>query len=396
MTPRLAWLFSVAAGTAVANLYWSQPLLSAIADDLGIASHRASWVLTLVQLGYAVGILLILPLGDVANRRRMVPMMIASSALALVAVAVAPTMGVLLVVMSVLGITAIAGQLLVPLAGDLSPDDKRGEYVSTVTAGILIGILLSRTLAGFIADLAGWRVVYLVAAVVAGVLAVVMFTQLPDLPPQQKLGYPALMRSVLRIITSHSTLRWTMALGMLGFGTFTLFWTALTFLLSSEPYSYSLTQIGSFGLAGLAGALASRRVGVLHDRGHSVPATGAMWLLALLVWVGVGIGGRSLAVLIVAVVLIDVALQGQMILNQIRLFALSDAERSRLNSVFVTFNFLAAAVGSAAAGALWNWGGWTAVTVAGAAGSLAALVVWLLGRRGPLQEPAASDLRRAQ
>lgn len=393
MTPRLAWLFSLAAGAAVANLYLSQPLLAAIADDLGIPSHQASWLLTLVQVGYAAGILLILPLGDVLNRRRMVPMMIAASSLALVAVAVAPTIGALLVVMSILGITAIAGQLLVPLAGDLSPDEKRGEYVSTVTAGILIGILLSRTLAGVIGDLAGWRVVYLVAAGVAAVLAVIMFRSLPDLPPRQRIGYPELMRSVFSIIARHPTVRWTMALGMLGFGTFTMFWTALTFLLSEEPYAYSLTQIGLFGLAGLAGALASRRVGVLHDRGHSVSATGAMWLLALLVWVGVGFGGRSLAVLIAAVVLIDVALQGQMILNQIRLFAVSDAERSRLNAVFVTFNFVAAAAGSATAGALWAWSGWTAVSVAGAAGSAAALVVWVLGRRGPLQVPVARDLR---
>lgn len=387
MTPRLALLFSVAAGAAVANLYWSQPLLETIATDLKIPPQQATWVLTLVQLGYAAGILLILPLGDVLNRRRMVPLMIAASSVALVAVALAPTMGLLLVVMTLLGVTAIAGQLLVPLAGDLSPDEKRGEYVSTVTAGILMGILLSRTLAGIIADLAGWRVVYLVAAVIAAALSLVMYRSLPDLPPKQTLGYPALMRSVLQIIARERTLRWTMALGMLGFGTFTMFWTALTFLLSAEPYSYSLTQIGLFGLAGLAGALASRRIGVLHDRGHSVPATGVMWLLALVVWVVVGFGGRSLAVIIAAVVLIDVALQGQMILNQTRLFAVSDAARSRLNSVFVTFNFLAAAAGSAAAGALWAWGGWTAVTIAGAAGSVAALVVWFLGRRGPLQVP---------
>ncbi|MBO1030074.1 MFS transporter [Tessaracoccus sp. SD287] len=387
MTPRLAWLFSVAAGAAVANLYWSQPLLAAIAADFGMAPSGASWVLTLVQLGYAAGILLLLPLGDVLNRRRMVPLMIAASALALVAVAMAPSMAALLVVMAALGVTAIAGQLLVPLAGDLSPDAMRGEYVSTVTAGILIGILLSRTLAGVVGDLVGWRVVYLVAAVVAVVLAVVMFRSLPDLPPRQRMRYPALMRSVLSVIIRERTVRWTMALGMLGFGTFTMFWTALTFLLSAEPYSFGLTQIGLFGLAGLAGALVSRRVGVLHDRGHSVAATGALWLLALLVWVGVGFGARSLAVLIAAVVLIDVALQGQMILNQIRLFAVSDAERSRLNAVFVTFNFVAAAAGSAAAGALWAWWGWTAVSVAGAAGSVAALVVWALGRRGPLQVP---------
>lgn len=387
MTPRLAWLFSLAAGAAVANLYLSQPLLAAIAADFGMAPSGASWVLTLVQLGYAAGILLLLPLGDVLNRRRMVPLMIAASDLALVAVAMAPSMAALLVVMAALGVTAIAGQLLVPLAGDLSPDAMRGEYVSTVTAGILIGILLSRTLAGVVGDLVGWRVVYLVAAVVAVVLALVMFRSLPDLPPRQRIRYPALMRSVLSVIIRERTVRWTMALGMLGFGTFTMFWTALTFLLSAEPYSFGLTQFGLFGLAGLVGALVSRRVGVLHDRGHSVAATGALWLLALLVWVGVAFGARSLAVLIAAVVLIDVALQGQMILNQIRLFAVSDAERSRLNAVFVTFNFVAAAAGSAAAGALWAWWGWTAVSVAGAAGSVAALVVWALGRRGPLQVP---------
>ncbi|MEO7235941.1 MAG: hypothetical protein ABIW80_11285 [Lapillicoccus sp.] len=176
-------------------------------------------------------------------------------------------------------------------------------------------------------------------------------------------------------------------LGALQFGLFTMFWTALTFFLSAPPYSYSVITIGLFGLVGLAGALAAQRAGALHDRGWSVAATGAGWALVLVAFALAGVARSSVVLLVVAVVLVDVAIQGLNILNATRLFAVTGDARSRLNTAMVTTNFVTGAVGSAAAGALWSAGGWTAVTTAGMAVAVVGLVIWVLGRRGPLVVP---------
>lgn len=389
VTRGLVLVFAIAGGVAVGNLYWAQPLLETISRDLSVPLGLSGWLVTVAQLGYAAGVLLIVPLGDIVNRRRLIPLMMLLSAVALTATAVAPSIGVLLATMTIVGFTAVTGQLLTPLAGDLAPAQRRGEYVATVAAGLLIGILVSRTLSGVVADLAGWRAIYVLAAVAALVLAAVLWRRIPPIGPTTTVAYPKLLGSVFSIIRRERTVRWTLVLGALGFGGFTLFWTSLTYLLSSPPYSYSVTMIGLFGLAGVAGAIAARRAGVLHDRGHSVAATGIFWALALVSWIAAGVGGHSIIVVIIVIVTIDVALQGQLLLNQLRIFSISDAERSRLNAAFITANFLGGAVGSASAGTLWTIGGWPAVTAAGAATSVAALLIWVLGRRGPLRVHAS-------
>src|SRR5580698_6131558 len=320
MTRGLTLLFAVAGGAAVGNLYWAQPLLDFIAHDLRASPATAGWLITASQLGYAAGILLIVPLGDVRNRQRLIPVMMICAAAALVACALAPSIGFLFAAITVLGLTTVGGQILAPLAGDLADDAHRGRVVGIVVSGILSGILVSRTI----------------------------------------------------------------VLGATGFGLFTMFWTSLTFLLSAPPFSYPVSVIGLFGLAGLAGAIAAQRAGRLHDRGWSLPATGAGWALALAAFIVATFAGRSVAGVLVAVVLLDIAVQGVNILNQTRLFALSRQARSRLNTAFVTGNFIGGAIGSAAAALLWSHGGWTAVTITGAALSCFALAVWAAGRRGPL------------
>jgi predicted MFS family arabinose efflux permease len=184
--------------------------------------------------------------------------------------------------------------------------------------------------------------------------------------------------------------RWTLVLGATAFAAFTMFWTALTFLLSAPPFGYSVTEIGLFGLAGVAGALAARRAGRLHDRGLSLPASGIAWALVLAAFVLAAFAGHSVLLVVVVIVVLDVAVQGVNLLNQSRMFAVSDEARSRLNTAFVTSNFLGGAIGSAAASVLWSTGGWTAVTVAGMVLSGFGLVVWALGRRGPLVVPRRS------
>ena len=383
----LTLLFAITAGFAVGNLYWAQPLLELIGSDLGVSSGAAGWLLTVTQAGYALGILLLVPLGDLLNRRRLVPVILLCSAAALALCALAPTYGTLLAAIGLLGLTTVSGQIIVPLAGDLADPAERGRVVGTVVSGVLTGILVSRTISGLVAGAAGWRVIYAAAAVAAVVFAVLLYRAIPALPAKTTVRYPALLASVATIIARERTVRWSLVRGAIQFATFTMFWTALTFLLSAPPFSYDVDVIGLFGLIGLAGAIAAQRAGGLLDRGWAMPATGAGWALALASFALAGFAEQSLALLIAGILLLDVAIQSLNILNQTRLFAVSHAARSRLNTAMVTANFIAGAIGSAAAGILWSAGGWAAVTTAGIVLTVAGLIMWAAGRRGPLLVP---------
>ncbi|MGQ5262437.1 MFS transporter [Micromonospora sp. ZYX-F-536] len=384
MSRRLTFLFAVAAGAAIGNLYWAQPILGLIADDLGAATATVGWLVTATQIGYAVGVLLLVPLGDVLDRRRFVPVLLLTSAAALLLCALAPSTGMLLLALGVLGVTTVSGQVLTPLAGDLAGDAHRGQVVGVVGSGTLTGILASRTISGFVADAAEWRAIFALAAVVAVLLAVLLYRAIPPLAPRTRMPYPALIASVGAVVMRDRAVRWTLLLAATGFAVFSLLWTALTFLLSGPPFEYPVPVIGLFGLAGLAGAVAVQHAGRLHDRGWSLPATGAAWVLAVGAFVGAAFAGRSALLLVIVIVVVDVVLQAQALLNRARLFALSDEARSRLNTALGTANFVGGAVGSAAATTLWSAGGWTAVTMAGTALCCFALTVWALGRRGPL------------
>jgi len=384
MTRGRTFLFAIAAGAAVGNLYWAQPLLDFIAQDLQSTPAATASLVTATQIGYALGILLLVPLGDVLQRHRLIPVLLLCSAVALTACALAPSIGTLLAALGAVGLTTVSGQILTPLAGDLAEESQRGRVVGTVASGILTGILVSRTVSGLIADAAGWRAIYGLAAVVAVLFAVLLHRAIPPLPPKTAMAYPALIASVGTVIARERAVRWTLVLGATGFAAFTLFWTALTFLLSSPPYSYPVSVIGLVGLVGLAGAITAQRAGHLHDRGWSLPATGAAWVLALAAFVLAGVGARSIVLVLLAVLMLDVAVQALGILNQTRVFSVSHEARSRLNTAYVVGNFVGGAIGSAAAAVLWSLGGWAAVSTAGAALSGFGLLVWALGRRTAL------------
>ncbi|GIF71754.1 MFS transporter [Asanoa siamensis] len=393
MTRGLTVLFAVTAGVAVGNLYWAQPLLDLIAASLDSSPASAGWLVTTTQIGYAVGVLLIVPLGDVADRRRLLPGVLLACAGALLLCATAPTMPVLLAAGAVLGLTTVAGPILMPLSGDLADPATRGRVVGTVAAGLLTGILAARTISGLLAAAAGWRAVFALAALVTATLAVALRRTLPALPPRTALPYPRLIASIAPLALRDRTVRWTLLLTALGFAVFTMFWTSLTFLLSAPPFAYPVSVIGLFGLAGLAGALAARRAGRLHDTGVSIPATGAAWLAILLAYVAAAFFGGSVTLLLIAVVVLDVAFQVAAILNQTRIFATSTTARSRLNTAFVVATFTGGALGSAAATTLWSTGGWPTITTTGAAASCAALAIWAIGRprTQTTAEPHPSD-----
>ncbi len=381
MTQGRTLLFALAGGAAVGNLYWAQPLLEEIAGGLGVPRSVAGLMVTVTQVGYAVGIFFLVPLGDLLNRRRLIPTVLGASGLALAAAAAAPSWVALFVALLLVGVTAVGAQLLIPLASELAASGERGRVVGTIASGVLVGILLSRTISGIVAHLFGWRAIYALAAVAAWVLAVVLARAIPALPPRPAMRYPALLRSVFTAVGAHRAVPVTLVLGAATFGTFTLFWTALTFLLTAAPFSYSVSTIGLVGLAGLAGALIARRAGRLHDRGLSVPVTGGALGLALVSLVIAGLGQTSIVVLLIAVVAFDIATQASLLLNQTRLLSIDPAARSRLNTAFVTGNFIGGAVGSALAGLLWYTGGWTAVVLGGIGALTLALLVWGTNRR---------------
>ncbi|MEW2546692.1 MFS transporter [Streptomyces sp. NPDC047002] len=386
MTRPLLVLFAVAAGAAVGSLYYAQPLLDVIGGDLGAGDGTVGLLVTATQVGYALGILFIVPLGDLRQRRVLIPVMMVLSALALGACAAAPNIGTLAGALIAVGVTTVAGQILTPLAGDLADDASRGKVVGIVVSGILTGILVARIFAGLVASAAGWRVVFLVAAVVAVLLAALLYRSIPVLPARSStLPYRALLKSVFSLVAHEPKLRISMVFGIFGFAVFTMLWTSLTFLLSGPPYDYPTAAIGFFGVAGLIGALAAQGAGRLHDRGRSVIGVGLAWVLILVSWVVVGFGGHVLVVLVLGIIVLDIGIQGQNILAQSRVFQISAEARSRLNTAYIAGNFIGGAIGSVVATTAWDAGGWPAVCVTGGALSLVALLVWAATRRGALR-----------
>ena len=376
----LTLLFAVASGIAVGNLYWSQPLLVTIANDLGVTPGRAGFLVTLTQIGYAIGILLIVPLGDILSRRRLLPLTMIAAAIALAAAAIAPGFSALLVALLCVGLLTTGGQIIAPLAGDLAKPDQRGRVVGTIASGMLTGILLSRVISGVLADLLGWRSVYALAAAATLAMAPLLRRAVPPDQRRTPVPYSHLLRSIFDVVWDQVAVRATLVIGATAFAVFTLFWTGLTFLLTQPPFGYSLSQIGLVGIAGIAGALAARRAGNLHDRGLGVPAQGLALMFSALALLIAWVGATSILMMIIAIVMLDAAIQSVNVLNQIRLLNVNPQARSRMNSAFVTSNFVGGAIGSALASIVWPLANWDGLILCALALIAVAFVVWTLWR----------------
>jgi predicted MFS family arabinose efflux permease len=377
----LVVLLAVGCGLSAANLYYAQPLLHTIARSFGTTSATAGLVVTLSQIGYAVGLALVLPLGDLLDRRRLVPAILLVTTAALAASAVAPSIGLLVALAGVVGVGSVAAQLLVPLAAELARPEERGSVVGTVMSGLLLGILLARTLSGLVAGSSSWHVVYWVATGLAGGLALVLSRALPDDGPRPALRYRALLAATVRLVATEPLLRRRAAYGALGFAAFSVFWTTVAFLLSGPPYRYGDGVIGMFGLVGVAGALCAGVAGRLADRGHARLTTlvfsGSILVSFLPLW----LGRTSVAWLVVGILVLDVGVQGLQVTNQSLIYTLGTEGRSRITSAYMVCYFAGGALGSAAAGATWDAGGWTAVCWLGAALGGVATAGSLLDRR---------------
>ena len=382
MTTFLAGLFAICSGLAIGNLYWAQPLLVQITNGFGLSAASGGLLVTATQIGYALGILFLVPLGDFVRRKRLISIVMTLSVIALVACALSPSFIILSLSLFSMGIVTVSGQIILPLAGDLSKEEERGHIVGIVSSGITAGILFSRFVSGIIAGFWGWRSVYIIAAVLNLIMALVIIYVLPEIPRKNKLeSYKGLIFSVFTTFKRHKTLVRILLHSGLIFGlVFNIFWTSLTFLLSAAPFNYNTFQIGLVSLAGLVAAVAGIGIGKLQDKCLSVPALGVFIILSLLTMIGGFLFSDSILAIVLIAAVFSIAVQGISVLSQARLFALSNEERSRLNTVFVVNNFLFGAVGSALASFLWAQGGWSYVMIGAILISLMALIVWISSR----------------
>ncbi|KQX47125.1 MULTISPECIES: MFS transporter [unclassified Paenibacillus] len=375
-------LLAVASGLAVANIYFAQPLLDIIAKEFGISHSFVGIIITITQICYALGLLFLVPLGDLFDRRRLVVRMLLVSVLALFTVSIAPTSAVLLGGMAVVGLFAVVVQVLVAFAATLAPPNDRGRVVGLVTSGVVIGILLARTIAGVLTDLAGWRAVYDVSAVMTLLMAIALFRMLPHHDKvKAPLSYPQLLRSVFTLFIQEPILRIRAVICLLIFTAFSILWTSLVLPLSAPPLSLSHTAIGSFGLAGVAGALAAARAGRVADRGLGQRTTGIALVLLLGSWLPISLAENSLWALIVGVVALDLAVQAVHVTNQSMILNVRPEARSRLTAGYMIFYSIGSAVGSISSTVVFSYAGWIGVCLLGASVSALALLFWGLTRR---------------
>lgn len=390
----LVLILAIACGISVANLYYAQPLLHSIAKSFHVGPATTALIVTGSQVGYALGLGLLVPIGDMIARKRLVPIVLLVTATGLLLAAIAPNIDVLIGVCVVIGLGSVAAQMLVPLAASLADDATRGEVVGKVMSGLLLGILLARTLAGVVAGAAGWRSVYVVAAVVVVLLAIVLALRLPEEELKAPPSYLAVLGSVASLFVTEPLLRRRAYFGALAFSAFSVFWTTVAFVLAGAPYHYSSSVIGLFGLIGAAGALCANVAGRLADRDRVRHLTAVFALLTLSSFGLLYLGRHSLAAMIAGIVLLDVGVQGMQVTNQSVIYTLAPNARSRVTSSYMVVYFAGGAMGSAVAGHVYASGGWAGICVLGASiGALLVLgfVLDVLFRPHPGAHPTSSS-----
>lgn len=379
----LVLLLAGASAFSVANVYYAQPLLDAIAQDFNISLASVGMVITVTQLGCALALLLVVPLGDRVNRHRLLAVQQLLLIAALCAVGWASSSLLLLIGMLLVGLLGTAmTQGLIAFAATLAAPHERGRVVGAAQAGVVLGLLLARTLSGALADLGGWRAVYFFSAAITLILLPVLARLLPaPRTPPSTLSYPALLRSMLTLLWRGRTLQIRGMLALLMFAAFSIFWSALVLPLSQAPFNFSHSVIGAFGLVGAVGALAAARAGHLADRGLGQLATGICLLLLVLAWLPLGLLSYGLGWLIMGIVLLDLAGQAIHVLNQSLIFSAHPQAHSRLVGCYMLFYAVGSGLGAFASTHVFALAGWSGVCWLGAGVSLIALLFWGLTLR---------------
>lgn len=365
LAPSQVWLMAITCGLVVANLYYNQPLLAEIGRTFGLTESKVSWVATVTQVGYTLGLLLLVPLGDKWERKRLIMGLIVLVAVCLAVAAYAPTFGVLVGASLLLGFFSAVPQLLVPMAASLASDEQRGRVVGKVMSGLLIGILVSRTISGYVGLHFGWRTMFWVGTGLMLVLVAVLARMLPSNQPYYAGTYASLLRSLGTLARELPVLRRSSIIGACLFGGFSAFWTTLVFFLESDAYRYGADVAGLFGLIGATGAFAASYAGKSADQ--KGPGFALRIGLALFGggYVLMTFGGYHLLGLIAGVIVLDVGQQMAHIANQTRIFSLRPEARSRLNTVYMTACFIGASAGSLLGGLAWTHYQWPGVCAVG-------------------------------
>lgn len=349
------------AGLIVANIYYCQPLIVLVSKEWGLHESIAGRITYLTQIGYALGLLLLVPLGDILERRKQILFGTGAAIVALLMAATAPNFIVLQVASVLIGVCSIIPQLILPLAATLSADHKRGSTIGTIMAGLLVGILASRSLAGTIGSFYGWRAMYYIAAAICAVLLILMRFRFPVSKPSFTGNYGQLMKSVAGYAMTQPLLRQAAVTNALSFAVLSAFWVTMVLFLSAAPFGYKSFEIGLFGLAGAAGALAAPLVGKISD-GRDPKNNIIIGLVCeLLSFIAFYFTGSGIFLLLAGIIILDVGHQAVQVTNQTIIYSILPEARNRFNTVFMTSTFIGGATGSALGLFLWNVGHWPAV-----------------------------------
>lgn len=382
MPRSMVWLFATASGLSVANVYYAQPLLDALANDLGINHAAVGGVVTATQIGCALALLLVVPLGDKVDRRRLMAVQLIALVVALVSVSMAQSSSALLIGMLATGMlgTAMTQGLIAYAASAASPHEQ-GRVVGAAQGGVFTGLLLARVFAGGISDIAGWRGVYLCAAALMLMIALPLWWRLPALPAvTATMSYPRLIGSMLTLLRQEKVLQIRGVLALLMFASFNIFWSALVLPLSAPPFNFSHTAIGAFGLAGAVGALVAGRAGRWADRGYAQRNSAAALSILLLAWWPLSLMDRSLGILLIGIILLDLGGQALHVTNQSMILRTRPEAHSRLVGLYMLFYAVGSGLGALGTTMTYACAGWPGVCLLGASVSLLALVFWWLTR----------------
>ncbi|MBX8518174.1 MFS transporter [Pseudomonas cichorii] len=382
LTKGLVMLFAFCCGAIVANIYYAQPIIELIAPDIGLSSTMASLIVSLTQVGYALGLFFLVPLGDLLENRRLMLVTTGVAILSLLGAAFAEQPNLFLVVSLLVGFSSVSVQMLIPLAAHLAPEETRGRVVGSIMGGLLLGILLARPVSSLVADHFGWRAVFGSAAVLMAGISVVLATTMPKRVPDHRASYGELLFSLWTLLRKQPVLRQRAFYQACMFATFSLFWTAVPLELARN-HGLSQSQIAVFALIGAIGAIAAPLSGRLADAGHSRIATlGALLFGALSFLPGLIPAPYNLIGLAVTGVVLDFCVQMNLVVGQRAVYALDAASRSRLNALYMTSIFIGGAIGSSVASVLFDHGGWVWISVVGTALPLIALLGFLRDSRG--------------
>lgn len=381
-------VMALCTGLIVANIYYAQPLLVLISDEFNVSESNAGQITFFTQMGYALGLLFCVPLGDKLERKRQILTMTGLAMAALFATALSVNIGMLKIMGFIIGFTSIVPQLILPMAASLAAPERRGKVIGVIMSGLLIGILLSRTISGVVGQHFGWRAMFWIAGGMSAVMMAVMFFSFPSSKPSFTGSYGALMRSVFTLVKEQPLLREASFINACAFAVFGLFWTTSVFLLSNPPFNYGSDVIGLMGLAAATGALGAPLIGRIADRRNPRIAVGYGLMCMLASFIICWFFRTSIIGIVAGIVLLDLGLQGVHVSNQTRIYALLPEARNRMNTAYMTISFIGTSLGSGIGLLVWDIGKWGGVCLAALGLLMVAVLIYAVTyRRG--EEAAA-------